>query len=127
MSEQPSFVEGRGHLIKQPKPCKDCKKEFSMYESEIAFYKKLVESKGYRMPSRCADCRKKKAEAKIKGPVKLDMVANLVFKIAKNAEEGAYTFHEEVLAKELRIVGDWLVLYMKQNRMVVRDEQTESV
>ena len=81
MEEKANFIEGRGHLIEQPKPCKDCKKLWSMYESEIAFYKELIASKGYSMPIRCADCRKKKSESKMKKPIYLETVANLVFKI----------------------------------------------
>jgi len=126
MSEQPNYVEGRGNLITMAKPCKDCNKEWSMYESEIAFYEKLVKEKGYTMPIRCASCRKKHSQAKMKDPISLSEITDLVFKMAKSADEGAYTFHDTVLCKELRELGDKLNLYMKQNR-IKRHDTTESV
>jgi transcriptional regulator NrdR family protein len=126
MGGQPNHIEGRGNFVQMKRPCRDCGKKWGMYESEMDFYNKLINTKGYRMPSRCSDCRKKKKEAMEKGIVPLDIVSNEVFKMAKKAKEGAYTFHEEVLEKELREIGDKLNLYIKQNRMM-NDEQSESV
>lgn len=45
------------------KTCKDCKKEFTITADNQRWY----ESKGFNLPERCPDCRKKRKAAKQHG------------------------------------------------------------
>ena len=49
-----------GHVTSISITCKDCKKVFVMGRREVRWYS----NRGYPLPKRCPDCRKKRKEAK---------------------------------------------------------------
>jgi cytochrome c556 len=76
-----------GALIPQGK-CIDCGEDWSMYESEIEFYKNLMKTKNFSFPKRCRACREKKRKenrvAGIKG------IVDSLHEMAAMAENGYY-------------------------------------
>jgi len=117
----------RGAFVEMEEPCVDCKQMWGMYESEIRFFENLIKTEGYTMPKRCPACRKKKKAAK-EQKVSLHSVLDNLRRIAKAAREGAYTFHDDVLADEVTEVADELQILVKNSRKKELNEQpTESV
>lgn len=120
--------EGRGTLVQMEKPCVDCKKPWSMYQNEIEFYKHLIDTKGYKMPRRCPDCRRLKKEIKEgkHGPIPLPVIHGHLCKIMSQAKEGAYSLHDEVLVGDLKFIADALGVHVRQIKKDSDEQKTQT-
>lgn len=91
-----THTSDRGALIPQPK-CKDCGKDWGMYENEVQFFKDLQKTNPeIQLPKRCPDCRKKKKINDLS-----QVVHNLEAMAEKSRTEAFYTYKEDLLADEL--------------------------
>lgn len=122
--------ENRGALVPMG-PCSGCGASWSMYESEKAFFENLIATKNYRMPKRCKSCRNKKRFSK-EGTISIPILIEHLKTKSKEAAEGAYDFHEELLADDFRRIAESLSQFMDQNaeffaklRGTPTDEKTE--
>jgi hypothetical protein len=91
-----SVNAGRGEFVPQGK-CKECNKDWGMYQNEIDFFKTLQKTdQKIQLPKRCSECRKKKKTADISGVITgLEAIAE------KSRMEAFYTYKEDQLADEL--------------------------
>lgn len=94
-----------GALLTMP-PCIDCKKPWTMFESEKTWWDELVLKFKYTFPIRCPDCRRKKKARK--NEEHKSQISGRLNEIAENLDAGMYDqFAEEgKLAQELREIAE---------------------
>lgn len=91
-----------GKLIPQGK-CIDCGQDWSMYESEIAFYRGLMATKKFTFPKRCRACREKKRKEN-HGNV-FRQIVDEIQDLAEMLESGDFHSDPDRLAAQLRTLA----------------------
>ena len=101
----------RGSFVPRGK-CKECGKEWGMYQNEIDFFKALQEKDPkIQLPKRCTECRKKKKTTDI------STVITSLEGMAENSRiEAFYTYKEDQLADELLEQANALRRYLGAKR-----------
>lgn len=94
-----------------------CGKEWSMTVGEKQFFDRKIakmkaEGNTFRMPTHCRECR----NAKKGNRISPEQIIGKVGSMARKAEEGHYSFEDEVLAKDLQNVLKMLKAIFPKNR-----------
>lgn len=102
--------------------CVGCNLEWYMSQGEKAFYDRMVSEKGFSLPRRCRECRKKRES---QGQISIPLLVKEVNKLTKRVLNEEFAFNSADLAQELTDIASSLTAFMTQNARIFRKELNE--